>query len=78
MYIDQLPTTLDTLWLRLLGRDQVQQQAIADLLALPSGDPNRERVLQLLISWRVTLEAALATLLPSLSQQSELEVWLDR
>ncbi len=54
--IDQLPATPDTLWLRLLGRDQVQQQAILELLALPQDNQRRARVLQLLTNWRVTLE----------------------
>ncbi len=54
--IDQLPLTPETLWLRILGRDQVQQQAIAELLALPRSDQRRDRVLQLLINWRVTIE----------------------
>ena len=54
--IDKLPATLDTLWLRILGRDKVQQQAIAELLALPRSDPYRDRVLQLLINWRVTIK----------------------
>jgi hypothetical protein len=33
--IHQLPVTTDTLWLRLLGRGRVQEQAIAQLVALP-------------------------------------------
>ncbi len=53
--IDRLPTTPDTLWLRILGRDQVQQQAIAELLALPRSDPRRDRVLELLANWNVTI-----------------------
>ena len=54
--IDQLPTTPETLWLRILGRDRTQQQAIQELLALPATDPLRSRVLQLLVNWRITLE----------------------
>jgi hypothetical protein len=37
--IHQLPKTLDTLWLRLLGRDRVQADAIEELLALPPDHP---------------------------------------
>jgi predicted transposase/invertase (TIGR01784 family) len=38
--------TLDTLWLRLLGRDTVQKQAIAELLALPKHHPYRATTLR--------------------------------
>ncbi|WP_238393213.1 DUF4351 domain-containing protein [Myxacorys almedinensis] len=54
--INQLPSTPETLWLRILGRDETQQQAITELLALPTDDPRRSRVLQLLVNWRITLE----------------------
>ncbi len=54
--IDKLSPTLETLWLRILGRDQTQQQAIAELLALSTADRRRSRVLQLLVNWRITLE----------------------
>lgn len=54
--IDELSSTPETLWLRILGRDGVQQQAIAELLKLPTDDPQRSRVLQLLVNWRITLE----------------------
>jgi hypothetical protein len=39
--IHHLPITHDTLWLRLFGRGKVQQQAIAELLALPIDHPYR-------------------------------------
>ena len=67
--IDKLPPTLDTLWLRILGRDEVQQQAIAELLALPGSDPYRDRVLQLLINWRVTIN--LPELNPNKQEQED-------
>jgi hypothetical protein len=54
--IDELPLTPETLWLRILGRNNTQQQAIAELLALPIDHPQRSRVLQLLVNWRITLE----------------------
>jgi hypothetical protein len=44
-----------TEWLPILGQDGVQQQAIAALLALPKDDRRRSRVLQLLVSWQITL-----------------------
>lgn len=54
--INQLPQTEDTLWLRLLGKGVTQEQAIAEVLALPKTDPRRGRSLQLLASWKITLE----------------------
>jgi hypothetical protein len=54
--IDELPATPETLWLRILGRDETQQQAIAEVLALPTDAPQRSRILQLLVNWRITLE----------------------
>lgn len=54
--IDKLPPTPETLWLRILGRDQTQQQAITELLALSTTDRRRSRILQLLVNWRITLE----------------------
>jgi hypothetical protein len=54
--IDELPPTPETLWLRILGRDRTQQQAIAELLELSTSDRRRSRVLQLLVNWRIKLE----------------------
>jgi hypothetical protein len=54
--INQLPQTEDTLWLRLLGKGATQEQAIAEVLAIPKGDPRRSRILQLLAGWKITLE----------------------
>jgi hypothetical protein len=54
--IDQLPETAETLWLRILGRDATQSRAINEVLALPSDDPQRSRILQMLTSWRVRIE----------------------
>ena len=54
--INQLPQTEETLWLRLLGKGATQEQAIAELLAFPKRDPRRSRALQLLASWKITLE----------------------
>jgi hypothetical protein len=44
--VHSLPATLDTLWLRLMGRDRVQQQAIRELMALPTDHPYRELTLR--------------------------------
>jgi len=46
--IHQLPKTPETLWLRILGKDKVQTQAIDELKALPEGSPHRENTLLLL------------------------------
>lgn len=54
--INQLPETAETLWLRILGRDTTQQQAIAEVLALPLDDPQRSRILQMLTSWKIRIE----------------------
>ncbi len=54
--INQLPITPDTLLLRLLGRGKTQSQAVRELLELPSGDSLRQNVMELLISWRVSVE----------------------
>jgi hypothetical protein len=46
--INQLPATTETLWLRLLGRDATQRQAVDELVALPERHPFRRNVLELL------------------------------
>ncbi|WP_421654570.1 hypothetical protein [Leptothermofonsia sp. ETS-13] len=54
--IQELPVIEETLWLRILGRDETQKQAITEILSLPSNDPRRSRILELLVSWRIMLE----------------------
>lgn len=54
--INQLPPTSQTLWLRILGKGAIQQQAIEELIALPQEHPLRSNILELISSWRVTLE----------------------
>jgi transcription termination factor NusB len=54
--IHQLPVTLETLWLRLLGRGRVLQQAVTEVLALHEGDSQRAAALQLLVSWKISIE----------------------
>ena len=54
--IHQLPKTPETLWLRILGKGTVQQQAIDDLEALPADNLFRSNALELLFNLRVTLE----------------------
>ncbi len=44
--IHQLPTTTETLWLRLLGRGTVQKVAINELEALPLNHPHYQATLE--------------------------------
>lgn len=54
--LHQLPTTLDTLWLRLMGRGAVQAQAIAELMALSTSDAFRLVTLQHLAKLQLTMK----------------------
>jgi hypothetical protein len=54
--IEELPTTPETLWLRLMGKGRTQDDAITDLLILPESDPKRAGALDLLVSWRINIE----------------------
>jgi hypothetical protein len=54
--IDELPETDETLWMRVLGRDETQERAIAEVLALPAESPERSRILQMLTNWRVRID----------------------
>ncbi|MFN6559122.1 MAG: hypothetical protein RMY28_004870 [Nostoc sp. ChiSLP01] len=54
--IHQLPSTQETLWLRILGKGRVQQQAIDELEALPRNNPLRSKAIDLLLSLKTTLE----------------------
>lgn len=54
--IHQLPQTQETLWLRILGKGRVQQQAIQELQALPQENPLREVAMNLLSNLKTTLE----------------------
>jgi hypothetical protein len=54
--IHDLPKTLDTLWLRLLGRGRVQAEAIAELLALPASHPYRGQTIQHLAVLQIHLK----------------------
>lgn len=54
--IHQLPVTPETLWLRILGRGRVQQQAINELESLPTTTPFRASALELLFNLKVKLE----------------------
>ncbi|WP_293352557.1 MULTISPECIES: hypothetical protein [unclassified Microcoleus] len=54
--IHQLPRTPETLWLRVLGKGNVQKQAIAELRELPSDNLFRLNALELLYNLRTILE----------------------
>ncbi|PSF30996.1 hypothetical protein C7H19_23510 [Aphanothece hegewaldii CCALA 016] len=54
--INQLPVTPDTLWLRVLGKGSTQRQAVEELANLPENHPFRDNLLEILASWRKTLE----------------------
>jgi Domain of unknown function (DUF4351) len=55
--VHQLPKTPDTLWLRIMGRDNVQIRAAQEIAALPLGSPYRGEALQLLANLKIQLEA---------------------
>lgn len=59
--IHQLPKVAETLWLRVLGKGQVQQEAIAQLTALPVDNPLRSCTLQLLYDLQANLQANTTT-----------------
>ena len=54
--INQLPIDRDTLWLRVLGKDRTQDQAILELETLPKGHPLRENLRELLTNWYVIIQ----------------------
>lgn len=53
--IHQLPSTPETLWLRILGRGKVQQQAIDELAVLPANHPFVRVTLELLYNLQQNL-----------------------
>ncbi|WP_373525212.1 hypothetical protein [Nostoc sp.] len=53
--IHQLPQTPETLWLRILGRGNVQSQAIVELSALPLNHPYKQATLELVYNLRENL-----------------------
>ena len=55
--IHQLPKTIETLWLRLLGKGRVQEQAIEELQQLPPSNPFQQATLKLVYNLRENLRA---------------------
>lgn len=54
--LDELPNTPDTLWLRLMSKGRIQDDAIEELILLQETDPKRANALNLLTSWRINIE----------------------
>jgi hypothetical protein len=53
--INKLPLTLETLWLRILGKGETQRQAVSELLSLDQNNPLRRNIQELITSWRITV-----------------------
>ncbi|MFB2875548.1 hypothetical protein [Floridanema aerugineum] len=56
--IHQLPRTPETLWLRMLGKGNVQKQAINEIGKLPPNHPLRSNALLLLSNLQATIQAS--------------------
>lgn len=54
--LHQLPRIPETLWLRIIGRGNVQKQAIDELEALPPTNPLRKAALELLYNLQQNLQ----------------------
>jgi hypothetical protein len=54
--IHQLPETPETVRLRVIGKGQVQQRAIAEIMAMPVEDKRRATALRVLSNWKVISE----------------------
>ncbi|MCL1472626.1 hypothetical protein [Argonema antarcticum] len=54
--IHQLPRTPETLWLRILGKGNVQKQAIDEIIALSADNPLRYNAIKLLYNLRKNLQ----------------------
>jgi Domain of unknown function (DUF4351) len=54
--IHQLPETSDTLWLRMMGRDNVQIRAITELTQLPTDNLYRQNALELFSNLKIILD----------------------
>ncbi|MBS3028306.1 MAG: hypothetical protein HCA25_14790 [Dolichospermum sp. DET50] len=53
--INQLPINQDTLWLRVLGKGRIQEQAVEKLIKI-STDSHQDYLLEILASWRRNME----------------------
>ncbi|HBE18802.1 MAG TPA: flagellar assembly protein H, partial [Cyanobacteria bacterium UBA11159] len=64
--IHRLPKTPETLWLRILGRGKVQEEALVSLAALPVDNPWRQNALELVYELQLNLSV-------NLEEKSELD-----
>ena len=55
--IHQLPRTPETLWLRLMGKGTVQENAISEVANLPANSPYKGNALDLFLSLKLELES---------------------
>ena len=56
--VNKLPRTPETLWLRIFGKGVIQQQAINEVIGFDEDDPRRSTILQLLATWKISIEAS--------------------
>ena len=54
--IHRLPKTPETLWLRILGKGKVQEEALLSLAALPLDNPWRDQALELVYELKLNLD----------------------
>jgi Domain of unknown function (DUF4351) len=54
--VHQLPVNIDTIWLRLFGKGQVQAQAVREVLALDNDHPYKDQTIEHLARLQMTLE----------------------
>lgn len=69
---DELPAERATLWLRLLGRREVQRRAIAELLGQVKREPLADATLALVVAWRQSLPP---TEQQTPQEQEQMENW---
>ena len=56
--VNKLPRTPETLWLRIFGKGVIQQQAVDEVIGFDVDDPRRSTILQLLATWKISIEAS--------------------
>ncbi|MBL1210615.1 hypothetical protein [Geminocystis sp. GBBB08] len=55
--IHQLPVNQETLWLRMLGKGNIQQKAIEELKNLPLDYPHKDNIIELVLNLLTMLES---------------------
>jgi len=56
--INKLPRTPETLWLRILGKGVIQEQAVKEVIGFNPNDPKRSPILKLLATWKISIEVS--------------------